>query len=452
MRSAMRSRRDDQFPVRLARFLQERQIPQDGALGRTVSAIASYLDELKTGHGLAIPWTKSNARTPRVSTDPLAVHYFPPDPDDPLAVDIEVAARLLYDSLVRLSTQPEVQKTLNQLLPLAPEQVMLLGQLAWNIVKEPEFQRLPLGTERREDGRRLAIASRDVDFAELSWTKRTEHRELERLRLGKGDGGFRRPVTQLTLWIAWDIAHARGLPPAAEVIDEGDADEVAQTAIAQTAAGAQVAPVANAVVTAPRPKRVLIVEDHIGRELEQELIDRYRGPIEIYLVADRDQFERMQQNVADIDLVLLDYHLGGSDSNFSGLLIARQIMNVEAPVAVLGMSFARPGVNDGAPVLKYDLREFVSKHARDDSTAVEGIVTTALGILASTDEDTRDHYRTRSALMHHRARTKLRMLGADETRFAQMEESAERLRAAVDSPDLQLMRRLSHRFYEDWCG
>ncbi|MFE5410186.1 hypothetical protein [Microbacterium sp. NPDC056569] len=208
-------------------------------------------------------------------------------------------------------------------------------------------------------------------------------------------------------------------------------------------------------LAALRPKRALVVEDLLGPELAQGLRGGYRGEIEVLVADSFEQFLEVEEELETFDVVLVDFHLGGNDDQFLGLTVADRIKSSATVVPVLGMSWARPGRRDDEHTsLKYDLWAFVAKGSSSDTSAVDEIVSTAIGFLNS-QSLMLDHYAQRNEALARRARLRIaseRATAAErKAQSSRMEREFGYLVDALARRELRRLRRLSSEFYEQWC-
>lgn len=298
-------------------------------------------------------------------------------------------------------------------------------------------------------------------------TDGTLQKQISRLRAQhipietKRDRGYRLDASGIELDItqfaslAWDARESRSAEGARASLDLWSGDLPAS--VAQSPMFLDVVELKEEMrsLAALRPKRALVVEDLLGPELAQGLRDEYRGEIEVLVADSFEQFLEIEGDLETFDIVLVDFHLGGNDDQFLGLTVADRIRRSATVVPVLGMSWARPGRRDDEHTsLKHDLWGFVAKGSSSDTSAVDEIVSTAIGFLNS--ESLRlDHYAQRNEALARRARLRIASerttATGREAQCSRMERELGYLVDALTRRDLRRLRRLSSEFYEQWC-
>lgn len=198
-------------------------------------------------------------------------------------------------------------------------------------------------------------------------------------------------------------------------------------------------------------KRVLIVEDKIGPELERLLKTKYPGVLEVELADSEEKVDAIASRIDDFDLVLLDFHLSERDDKFSGFEVAELIKGRKKVTPVLGMSYRRPErSNDEDLSIRLDLWGFVSKNVADDLGAVKLIVNAALALLAMDDDDRIGHYAKMIPRLRMLARARA-MAGYKTHSASEIPEEIRALETAVKAKNVRELRTKVLAFYRDRC-
>jgi len=198
-------------------------------------------------------------------------------------------------------------------------------------------------------------------------------------------------------------------------------------------------------------KRVLIVEDKIGPELERLLKTKYRGQLEVELADSEEKVDLIAPRIDDFDLVLLDFHLSERDDKFSGFEVAELIKGRKKVTPVLGMSYRRPDrSNDEDLSIRLDLWGFESKKVADDLGAVKLIVNAALALLAMDDDDRIGHYAKMIPRLRMLARARA-MAGYKTHSASEIPEEIRALETAAKLKNVDELRAKVLAFYRNRC-
>jgi hypothetical protein len=207
---------------------------------------------------------------------------------------------------------------------------------------------------------------------------------------------------------------------------------------------------------ARRPKRVLIVEDVYGADIDRKLRLRYDGDLEVVVAASYGDFEmiaRTEGALESFHLILLDFHLSDGDERSQGLDAASVIHARPRVIApVLGISYRRPDVPDEQTLVDYGLWDIILKSAPGDVDALDLLATIAASYLVLPDNLARNFYEERIGLLRRRARGRLMIDGGTPKEFEKMGQHANALVKLLDSAqsDVPRWREAMSAFQNLW--
>ena len=142
---------------------------------KPVIVLAAYLYSLVNDYGL----TDSQHLDPnKIQQPPLAedarkfIDHFIPG-----SADVDPLRDSLYAVFATMSDDPGIRRKINKSNPLSDTEVLLLGQIAWNLERNARRRRLPLEPRSiQRDGKPFAldipVPKQDLDIATMQWTER----------------------------------------------------------------------------------------------------------------------------------------------------------------------------------------------------------------------------------------------------------------------------------------
>ncbi|MBP3043003.1 tetratricopeptide repeat protein [Arthrobacter jiangjiafuii] len=178
--------------------------------------LAAYLYSLKDGYGLT--------DTQHLDADKVEL---PPIADDarrfidqfiPGSADMDSLRNFIYGVFASMSADANIRRRINKSNRLSDTEVLMLGQIAWNLEQNERRRRLPLGPRPiRRNGKPftldIPVPKRDLDFATMRWTER---RNLTGVP-GKSSGAsFGSQAARLAVLAAKWLLDA-GTPPTPEI-------------------------------------------------------------------------------------------------------------------------------------------------------------------------------------------------------------------------------------------